>query len=386
MASGVGQGVPFGDASERDDNRDRRSTGRQGSGRPLVSTTRTLVSLACVAIVGTACGGSDTTAEAGDAPTRAETPSAGATSTLEGDTEGTDTGEARIAITVGTSPALTNTSLYLARDDGHFAAAGLDATIELTQSGAQAVPLLLNGETQFTAADPVAAMIAMGEGVPLAFVVPANMVPADPAADSTGLVVQGQGPIASVADLTNRTVAVNALNSSSHLAALRTIDKLGGDSSTVNFVEIPFPEMVGAVGQGRVDAAVVNEPFVTAGRGAGLRSIAAPAAEALGGLPLVMYVAASTPSGPSPEVIDAFVEAMTAANAYLGENPAQIRTIGATSTQTPQDLLERVALPVFSGVLPGPDDMSGYVDLMIEYGFVSEDFTLPPTAFASGAS
>jgi NitT/TauT family transport system substrate-binding protein len=42
------------------------------------------------------------------------------------------------------------------------------------------------------------------------------------------------------------------------------IDKNGADSSTVKFVELPFPQMEAALIAGRVDAVSIHEPFATA--------------------------------------------------------------------------------------------------------------------------
>ena len=41
------------------------------------------------------------------------------------------------------------------------------------------------------------------------------------------------------------------------------IDKTGGDSSTVKFIEIPFPPTPEAIASGRVDGAYLAEPFYT---------------------------------------------------------------------------------------------------------------------------
>ena len=41
------------------------------------------------------------------------------------------------------------------------------------------------------------------------------------------------------------------------------IDKNGGDSTRCKYVEIPFPAMPAALETGRIDAALVTEPFLT---------------------------------------------------------------------------------------------------------------------------
>jgi NitT/TauT family transport system substrate-binding protein len=63
-------------------------------------------------------------------------------------------------------------------------------------------------------------------------------------------------------DLNGKTVAVGALNSVAEIAPAVWIDKNGGDSSTVKFVEVPFGAMPAAIQAARVDAAWIAEPFI----------------------------------------------------------------------------------------------------------------------------
>jgi ABC-type nitrate/sulfonate/bicarbonate transport system substrate-binding protein len=57
-------------------------------------------------------------------------------------------------IKVGTAPTLAGTSFYLAAQDGTFTKNHLAATPQLVTSGAQAIPLLLNGQIQEGHAKP----------------------------------------------------------------------------------------------------------------------------------------------------------------------------------------------------------------------------------------
>src|SRR6266851_2428754 len=74
-------------------------------------------------------------------------------------------------LTVGTSPTISNASLYLATEDGTFAKNNLDVTPVVIQSGAQAIPQLLNGQIQFAAADPLSSILTISKNVPLEIVV-----------------------------------------------------------------------------------------------------------------------------------------------------------------------------------------------------------------------
>jgi NitT/TauT family transport system substrate-binding protein len=77
------------------------------------------------------------------------------------------------------------------------------------------------------------------------------------------IAVKRSSPIRTAKDLTGKVVAVTGLNNIAHIAARLWIDKNGGDSSTVRFIEMPFSEMPAALINGRVDAAsiqAINDP------------------------------------------------------------------------------------------------------------------------------
>ena len=310
----------------------------------MIGRMRTLVGILTLGLVAAACGG-------GPAASGAAAPGPDGTT----------------AITVGTSPTLSNAALYYAKSAGYFAEQKLDPTISPVQSGAAAVPLLLNGQLQFTAADPVAAIVAASKNVPITVVAPGNVASGDPATDATAILVKGDGPIGSVRELAGHTVAVNALGGLSHLTALRTIDQESGDSSAVKFVELPLPQMVDAVSRGQVDAAVVNEPFATVGTDAGLRKIAAPFAVALPGVPQLVYIAAKPYAAQHPEVVKAFSAAIMRANGYLAEHPDEVRTIGRTSTQTPPEQLDKIVLPTYTDQPLDRAVLGSLMDLMVRY-------------------
>src|SRR5436190_19417923 len=69
-------------------------------------------------------------------------------------------------IKVGTSPTISNVSLYAAIINRNFAKKKVGVLPQVVTSGAQALPLLLNGQIQFTAADPVGALSAISRGIP----------------------------------------------------------------------------------------------------------------------------------------------------------------------------------------------------------------------------
>ncbi|MDW8359546.1 MAG: ABC transporter substrate-binding protein [Candidatus Caldarchaeum sp.] len=83
----------------------------------------------------------------------------------------------------------------------------------------------------------------------------------DPEKSTLLLARKGAG-ISKLADLRGRKLAVNVINDIPYLAASIALRKAGYDPRTfVEWVEIPFPQMLPSLAAGRVDAAVVPPPF-----------------------------------------------------------------------------------------------------------------------------
>jgi NitT/TauT family transport system substrate-binding protein len=87
-------------------------------------------------------------------------------------------------------------------------------------------------------------------------------------------VVLKDSPIAKAADLDGKTVAVSGLNDLTYFATRAWIDQNGGKSADVKFIELPFPTMLAALAQHRVDAAYEIEPFLSAANSSDLKIIA----------------------------------------------------------------------------------------------------------------
>lgn len=271
------------------------------------------------------------------------------------------------ALTVGSSPNLGNAGLYYAHIHGVFKRHKLDVTLSPVQSGAAAVPLLLNGQLGVAASDPVAAIVSASKNVPVTIIAPGPVGPTDPAQDSTGLLVKANGSIRSVKDLEGRTIAVVGLNGLSQISTRRAIDKNGGDSSKVKFVELPMQQMVEAMDRGQVDGAVVNEPFTTQGLQSGLGRLLSPITAAVPGVPTTLYISSKPYVRKNPGAIAAFSKALTEANTFLAGHPDTIREVGHASTQTPPEVLSKIVLPVFNDKPVDRNALQTLIDLMVQY-------------------
>lgn len=177
------------------------------------------------------------------------------------------------------SPALSQTSqplrvgilstesaaeAHYATDLGLFEKAGLDVAITTMGNTPSLVAAVVAGALDicYTTIDSVASIHS--HGVPLVVIAPATDY-VDPVTTNTvGVLVRPDSPIRTAKDLKGKIIATPALHSLGTTGASAWIDQNGGDSSTVSYVEIPFPAQPAALAAGRVDAVFEVEPFFSA--------------------------------------------------------------------------------------------------------------------------
>jgi NitT/TauT family transport system substrate-binding protein len=169
-----------------------------------------------------------------------------------------------IVVRAGTIPADVAAVVEYARDRGYFKTAGLDVEIQIMQSGPVIVPAVIGGSLDVGAANTGSLAGAVERGLPLRIFAPASQV--GPNTSTDVIMVKDDSPIKTAADVNGKTVAIVAMKTVQHALFLAWVDKHGGDSKTVKMIEIPFPEMIGALDSGRVDVAIPSEPFTSQGR------------------------------------------------------------------------------------------------------------------------
>jgi NitT/TauT family transport system substrate-binding protein len=272
-------------------------------------------------------------------------------------------------ITVGVSPSTASAAVYLA-EQKDFAANGLVVKLSTLQSGAQAVPQLLNGGLQFALGDTGGTISASSNGVPITATGVATVSPTKASQDYSGILTSNAS-IKTVSDLSGKTVAVNQLKGTAQLSAEAAIDNKGGDSSKVHFVELTFPEMVSAVASGKVDAALVVEPFLSAGKAQGMHVVLAPQAYSVPGLPSTIFVASAAYAKANPVIVAEFNKAMGQAATRLNSDPALARQISGTYTTIAPAVLKVITMPIFGEKVSDTSGTRKLVNLMNKYKYLA---------------
>ena len=159
-------------------------------------------------------------------------------------------------------PVLDATAeVMFANDMGFFERAGFDVVMMPLVNGAAIAAGVASGAIDIGLGNTLTVITAYKKGLPFTVIAPAAMnVNGAPA---NVLLVPKNSPIKTAADLNDKVVGVSPLRAIGEVAVSQWMDKNGGDSSTVKYIEVPFPQVEAVLAQGRADAAFSSEPFIT---------------------------------------------------------------------------------------------------------------------------
>jgi NitT/TauT family transport system substrate-binding protein len=162
---------------------------------------------------------------------------------------------------VGSSLNDSNAQGYYALENGFFKQAGLNVEMVPFTNGAAASAALAAGAIDISIQPPMQIGQAVARGLP--FVIVAGGAINSVAAPAAWVCVTATSPIKTAKDLEGKTIALNALKSSSENLLDAWLAKSGADLSKIRISELPSAQMAPALERGTVDAAELFEPAYT---------------------------------------------------------------------------------------------------------------------------
>lgn len=271
-------------------------------------------------------------------------------------------------VNVGALGVDTSANVLYALDEGFFKQAGLDVRIQLLSSGPIIAAAVASGAVDIGAVNVASAAAARARGIPLRFIAPAAV--SDPAAVTNVMMVAKGSPINSAAQLDGQIIAVNGLKDLAYISATSWLDKHGGDSKSVKFIEVPFPQLGAALEQGRAAAVVPTEPFTTADK---------PIGKILGNVldgiaPQFMILGwASTDSWlqAHPDLAKKFKTAIARASAWANSHHHESAAILARQTKVTLKVADTMTRATYGTDLKA-DLIAPVIDAAVKYGVVTK--------------
>jgi len=235
--------------------------------------------------------------------------------------------------------------IYLGVKQGFFSSEGLNVSLETAQGGAAIVPGVVSGQFQFGFSNTTSLLLAASQGLPLKVVAAGVASTGQTGKDFGAVIVKGNSPIKTAADLAGKRVAVNTLKNINTTTVNKVVRDAGGDPTTIKYVELPFPDIAAAIAKGDVDAGQVVEPFLTIATGQGDRQVVSNYAGTDPNLMVGMYFAAQSFVAKNAKVVSGFTTAMNKSLAYASSHPDEVRSILSTYTKLDPTVQKNLVLP-----------------------------------------
>lgn len=283
-----------------------------------------------------------------------------------------DTSWAQTKAKLGYMKIVDNAALFMAMDKGFFKTEGLQLETVPLAGGAPIINGVTSGDLQFGWSNVISLYQAHAEGFDFKLVA-GGATNVKTKNESHAIQVAKNSPIKTAKDLEGKTVAANTLNNIVHLMAMAWVDRNGGSSSKVKFVELPFPQMEAALSAGKVDAISVHEPFATAAIEKGnVRLLAQPWGDVLPKFLIASWFASEKWIAKNRDTAQAFIRAIDRGIDAIQADPQGSRAAMVKWAGLSPELAGKIGLPVFEKGI-SEKDIQATIDLTRKYKLISKD-------------
>jgi NitT/TauT family transport system substrate-binding protein len=231
--------------------------------------------------------------------------------------------------------------------EGFFEDRQLDVEVTPSQGGATVVPAVVSGDTDIGGSNLVSVLLAQGKDIPIEIVAPGTFVRREREQDFSAILVAGDSDIRSPKDLEGKTLAVNTLKNVAELTAKSSLAKQGVDVSEIELAEVDFPDMNGALTQGRVDAAFQIEPFVSLGLKEGHRVVDRPYVGTKPGLQIGCYFTSEQYRAENEDVVERFQQGVAETAEAIERDPSAFREFLPEASEIPPPAAQKAVLPTW---------------------------------------
>jgi NitT/TauT family transport system substrate-binding protein len=299
---------------------------------------------------------------------------------------GSPSGVEKPDLNVAVVPALDSAGFFVALYQGLFAKAGLHVKFTPATSSDTVISGQVHGQYDITGGNYVSYIQAEAAGQANLDIFAEGSV-MEPG--TQGIYVMPGSSIKSLADLAGKTVAINAPKNILYLLTASVLAENGIAPGSVKFVtSIPFPGMPAALKAGKIDAAVLPEPFASV---AEQTDGAVPLVDldqgATTNFPVEGYVVTKQWAQKYPHTLAAFDQALEEGQRIADSNRAAVEQAMEDLPMTPVPLgvSKQIAsvmtldnYPVITGAVDSVDQvqLQRVVDVMQEFLGFSSSFNI----------
>ncbi len=277
-------------------------------------------------------------------------------------------------------PTLDPTAeVFYGVDMGFFDKAGIDIEMVPLTNGAAIVAAVASGTIDIGVGNTLTVESAFHKGLPLTVIAPGAA--SENSAPSNVLLVLKNSPLKTASDLNGKVIGVSPLRAIGDVATSAWIDKNGGDSSTVKYIEVPFPQAEAVLTQGRADAAFCSEPFITQAKAT--TRIFANTFSAIGdGFLVTAFFAAKPWAQANAPLVARFAAVIREVAAWANKNPDASADILAKYAKIDPAIVKASVRSRFATTLT-PGQFQPTIDASAKYKLLDASFPAQDMLFSS---
>lgn len=276
-----------------------------------------------------------------------------------------------VTIHVGAIPSEVAAELFYGVDMGFFKKAGLDVQIDFFNNGGAIAAAVASGALDLGLSDLMSVINAHAHGLPFVYAAPGLLTTLK--APTIGVLIPTASAIKDARDFNGKSVAVSGLKNIAQIAVSEWIDANGGDSKTVKFVEVPFPQLVPALAGGRIDASAANEPWMTQAADSGNRLVFMDKGALSPAYLLSGWVTTKDWVQKNPDTLARFVSSMREIAKWANANQAASAPILAKYSKIDIAVIARMHRGTFAERFD-PSYVQPVIDAAAKYGVIAAGF------------
>lgn len=277
---------------------------------------------------------------------------------------------------VGATPTLSGLGLRIAISQGNFTSDGLKVTPVVNKSANDAVPQLLSGELQIAQMDTITFMQARSQGLPVKIIAvngEQSTNGENGAMSAAGVVTKADSAISSPTGLVGQKVGVPAIKTQTWMNIRAFVDAAGGDSSKIEFVEVPSAQTIDLVMQGTVVASTPAEPLMSSSIAAGkVKLVHNTDAPGNKGVPSSVYVATEEFIAKNPNTVKNFADSVYAAAKEVNGNRELASKVAQSELKYTPEQLNNAFFQTFGATAATPAQIDKISDLAVKYGILTD--------------
>ncbi len=281
-------------------------------------------------------------------------------------------GAAPIALKVAAAGDDDITPILYAQQAGIFAKNGLNVELQTLGSGSATAAAVAGGSIDIGKSSLPALIAAHARGVAFAIVASGSIYrDANPVA---GFVVANDAGIATAKDLAGKTVAASSLKDLIAIATQAWIDENGGDSKTVQFIELPSSAVTAALEQHRIVGATMITPALALAVDSGKAHVLAKSFSSIAKRFMIAgWFTTKERVARDPDTIKRFVDSFRESAAYTDAHHAETVDLLANYSKIKPATIRGMERSM-AGPIVDVRDIAPVIAVCVKYGVIEKSF------------